>query len=68
MGLVDESEKRPIDIMDSASNSHGYRRTDNIIFTNRRLRRFFRMLIEHVQAVLEKRNGQNNKHKDTQGG
>lgn len=45
-----------------------HRKTSNIIFTNRRLRRFFRMIIDHVQTVLEKKNGQTKDHKDSQGG
>lgn len=59
MGIVEngcgvEPDK---EVLEALANLNEHRKTNYIIFTNRRLRRFIRMFYDYILLLLEKRDG-----------
>ena len=69
MGIVKRGCGKDLDkeVLAMLDNLNEHRKITSIIFTNKRLRGFFRMLYEYVQGILERRNG-NKESKNSQGG
>lgn len=69
MGIVKRGcGKTPDDeVLSMLDNLNEHRKITSIIFTNKRLRGFFRMLYDYVQGILERHNG-NKENKNSQGG
>lgn len=69
MGIVRKGCGKDLDkeVLVMLDNLNEHRKITSIIFTNKRLRGFFRMLYEYVQGILERHNG-NKESKSSQGG
>lgn len=69
MGIVRKGCGKGLDkeVLAMLDNLNEHRKITSIIFTNKRLRGFFRMLYEYVQGILERHNG-NKESKSSQGG
>lgn len=69
MGIVRKGCGKDLDkeVLSMLDNLNEHRKITSIIFTNKRLRGFFRMLYEYVQGILERHNG-NKESKSSQGG
>lgn len=59
MGIVRKGCGKDLDeeVLSMLNNLNEHRKITSIIFTNKRLRGFFRMLYEYVQGILERHNG-----------
>lgn len=69
MGIVKKGCGKDLnkEVLVMLDNLNEHRKITSIIFTNKRLRGFFRMLYEYVQGILERHNG-NKESKSSQGG
>lgn len=69
MGIVRKGCGKDLnkEVLVMLDNLNEHRKITSIIFTNKRLRGFFRMLYEYVQGILERHNG-NKESKSSQGG
>lgn len=68
MGIVRKGCGKDLnkEVLVMLDNLNEHRKITSIIFTNKRLRGFFRMLYEYVQGILERHNG-NKESKSSQG-
>lgn len=59
MGIVENGCGADPDkeVLEALANLNEHRKTNHIIFTNRRLRRFIRMFYDYILILLEKKDG-----------